>query len=83
MDFEEAESIAKRQSMDRDLAVESYLNERMEYENSIYLDERGGCYGLPGGGVTQIIRINEEGVIDLVTCPRSLIQLLPSNVRYF
>jgi len=62
IDFEEADKLIKPY----DEATISYLNERMEYENSIPLDERDGCYALPGGGITQIIRINQDGIIDLV-----------------
>lgn len=66
VDFEEASTIAKQQFEMGDQSRIAYLNERMEYENEISLDEKGGCYHIPGNGITQVIRINSDGVVDLV-----------------
>lgn len=62
MDYSEAEKLIQPY----DQATNNYLNERLAHENNIALDEKGGCYSLPGGGITQIIRINQSGIIDLV-----------------
>jgi len=64
--FEEAVALAEAQSSEDNSARSDYLNRRMEYENEIALDEQGGCYFISGGGITQVIRINEHGVVDLV-----------------
>ncbi|MBW7469479.1 hypothetical protein [Marinobacter sp. F4218] len=66
LDFEQAEKLLKKQWIEGDPEVAAYSEERMQYENSIRLDERGGCYGIRGDGITQILRINEEGVVDQV-----------------
>tara|TARA_R110002124_G_scaffold237792_1_gene403068 strand:- start:3232 stop:3621 length:390 start_codon:yes stop_codon:yes gene_type:complete len=66
LEFDEAFQIADEQFKSKLSGREAYLLERMEYENSIGLDERGNCYAHPGGGVTLVIRINETGVLDLV-----------------
>ncbi|WP_445360969.1 hypothetical protein ACJJIL_00945 [Microbulbifer sp. EKSA005] len=66
IDFDEAVSLAAQQFKEKNQSRVDYLIERMEYENSISLDEQGDCYSIPGGGITQVIRINKEGIIDLV-----------------
>lgn len=64
--FEEAVALAQNQVKEASSERSEYLKSRMGYENSIALDEQGFCYSIPGGGITQVIRINKEGVIDLV-----------------
>ncbi len=62
MDFSEAEKLIKPY----DTATRGYLIQRMTDDSGMALDEKKICSELPGDGVTQIIRINEEGVVDLV-----------------
>lgn len=62
MDFSEAEKLIKSY----DSATRTYLYERMTSEVDQAADEKRVCNQLPGGGVTQILRINQEGAIDLV-----------------
>lgn len=62
MDFSEAEKLIKPY----DPPTRSYLIQRVTDDSGIALDEKKVCAELPGGGVTQILRINQEGVVDLV-----------------
>lgn len=71
LDFDEVNALIKKQWREDSPEVSEYLKERMEYENSIRQDERGGCYGIPGDGITQILRINADGIVDLVVSSSS------------
>ena len=62
MDFSEAEKLIKQY----DASTRSYLIQRVTDDSSIALDEKKACSELPGGGVTQILGINQDGVVDLV-----------------
>jgi hypothetical protein len=62
MDFSEAEKLIKPY----DAATRNYLYERAAHESNSSIDKKNQCRDLPSGGVTQILRINQEGVIDLV-----------------
>jgi hypothetical protein len=62
MDFSEAEKLIKPY----DSATRSYLYERIAYENDAISAEKAKCNDLPGDGITQILRINQDGVVDLV-----------------
>jgi hypothetical protein len=61
-----ANLMVQQQNAQQDTEILNYLSDRMEYEKNIRLDEKGSCYSLPGGQIIQIIRINKQGVIDLV-----------------
>jgi activator of 2-hydroxyglutaryl-CoA dehydratase len=43
-----------------------YLNAVLEIDNKLNRDEQGGCYFVASGGITQIIVINSEGVVESV-----------------
>ena len=43
-----------------------YLNTVLEIDNKQNRDEQGGCYNVAPGGITQIIVINSEGIIESV-----------------
>lgn len=62
LDFAEAEKLIKSY----DPATRTYLYERLAAESSDQSEAKRACDDLPGGGVTQILRINQEGTIDLV-----------------
>lgn len=62
MDFSEAEKLIKSY----DSATRAYLYDRLASEGDQLADGKRICGELPGGGVTQILRINQEGAIDLV-----------------
>lgn len=62
MDFSEAEKLIKSY----DAATRNYLRERLISGGDSSADEKQICTELPGDGVTQILRINQEGIIDLV-----------------
>jgi hypothetical protein len=64
--YEQAFSIINKEIEEQNPAILSYLAKRMEYENSISLDSKGNCYAIPGEGITLVMRINKNGVIDLV-----------------
>ena len=66
MDFETANIAWNKQKTENDPARMKYLIERMEYGNSISLDEKNNCYSKPGGGITQIVIINKDGVIEKI-----------------
>lgn len=62
MDFSEAEKLIKQY----DSATRNYLYERITFESGEALDAKRACTELPGGGVTQILRINQDGAVDMV-----------------
>jgi hypothetical protein len=66
INYQEAISLNKNQYLESNPTIINYLNERLEYENSISLYESNKCYLLPDGGVTLVMRINRKGIIDLV-----------------
>jgi len=66
MDFETADALYGEQYNLRALEANEYIRQRMEYENSIDLDAKGDCYAIPGNGITQILVISSEGVIESV-----------------
>jgi hypothetical protein len=66
VNFNGADLVAQRQYSVQDPEILNYLSERTDYENSILLDEKGNCYNFPGGQIIQIIRINKDGIVDLV-----------------
>lgn len=61
-EFSDAEKLIKSY----DQPTRTYLYERMVQESNISPDPKAACNDLPGGGVTQILRINQDGVVDLV-----------------
>ena len=64
--YQEAISLNEKQYLEKNPKIINYIDKRIEYENSISLYESNKCYLLPGGGVTLVMRINKQGVIDLV-----------------
>lgn len=62
LDFSEAEKLIKPY----DAATRSYLYERMMVEANDSSEAKHACEALSGGGVTQVLRINQDGAVDLV-----------------
>lgn len=66
IDFNETNIAWRKQSILKDQALLDYSAERMSYNNSIRLDEKGNCYTKAKGKVTLILVINQLGVIESV-----------------
>jgi hypothetical protein len=66
IEFTETDIAWRKQSALKDQALLDYSAERMSYNNSIRLDEKGNCYTKAKGKVTLILVINKQGVIESV-----------------